>query len=216
MKRTSLVFDAPRVALCAAFCLTLALAQGARAQAGKDLSGEAAHYVATHEPLLSQTAEPSRRLYQLQHLAAAALTAGDEAKAVAFARDLMALGEQLKSRPGFGPGMYSDATHVGNLVLGHLALREGDADAARAHLLAAGRVPGSPVLNSFGPHFLLAKQLLEKGEREAVVEYFDLCAKFWQREDGRLERWKDAVRRGATPDFKYSRHGELTGWGHAR
>jgi hypothetical protein len=164
---------------------------------------------------MRQNAEPSSRLYQLQHLAAAALTAGDKAKAAAFARELMALGEELKSRPGFGPGLYGDAMHVGNLVLGHLALAEGDVGTAGEHLLAAGRVPGSPVLKSFGPHFLLAKQLIEKGEREKVVEYFDLCAKFWDREDGRLAKWKEAVRRGVMPDFGFSRHkGELTGWRH--
>lgn len=212
MKRTTLVFHAP----CLALCLALSLAQGARAQTGKDPGGAAARYVATHEPLLSQMTEPGGRLYKLQHLAAAALAAGDKAKAAAFARDLMALGEQLKTRPGFGDSLYSDATHVGNLVLGHLALEEGDVETAKAHLLAAGRVPGSSVLKSFGPHFLLAKQLLERGERETVIEYFDLCAKFWELDKGRLERWKDAVRRGAMPDFKYGRLRELTGWRHAQ
>lgn len=212
MKRTTLVFHAP----CMALCLALSLAQGARAQTSKETAGEAARYVAAHEPLLSKIEFPGGRLHQLQHLAAAALAAGDKVKAAAFARDLMVLGEQLKKTPGFGPGLYSDATHVGNLVLGHLALDEGDVGAAREHLLAAGRVPGSSVLISFGPHFLLAKQLLEKGERETVIEYFDLCAKFWRREDGRLERWKDAVRRGATPDFKFSRYRELTGWRHMK
>ena len=211
MKRTGLMSYAP----CLAFCLSLALAQGARAQLGHDPDGAAARYVATREPLMRQTDEPSSRLYKLQHLTAAALTAGDKAKAAALARELMASGEQLKSQPGFGPGMYSDATHVGNLVLGHLALSEGDVGSAKEHLLAAGRVPGSPVLKSFGPHFLLAKQLVEKGERETVIEYFDLCAKFWDREDGRLAKWKEAVRRGEMPDFGFSRHkGELTGWRH--
>jgi hypothetical protein len=212
MKRTTLVFNAP----CLALWLALCLAQGARAQAGQDPGGEAARYVATHEPLLSKAEYPGVRLHHLQHLAAAAFAAGDKAKAAAFARDLMALGEQLKKSPGFGPGLYTDATHVGNLVLGHLALEEGDVGAAKEHLLAAGRVPGSPVLVSFGPHFLLAKQLLERGERETVVEYFDLCAKFWQLEDGRLGRWKEAVRRGETPDFKFARYRELTGWRHMK
>ncbi len=212
MKRTTLVFHAP----CLALCLALSLAQGARAQTGTDPGGQAARYVATHEPLLGKIEFEGGRLHQLQHLAAAALTAGDRAKAVTFARELMALGEQLKKSPGFGPSLYTDATHVGNLVLGHLALEEGDVATAKAHLLAAGRVPGSSVLKSFGPHFLLAKQLLERGERETVIEYFDLCAKFWEREDGRLEGWKDAVRRGAAPNFGYSRYRELTGWRHAR
>lgn len=212
MKRTTFVFHAP----CLALCLALSLAQGARAQTGKDPGGEAARFVATHEPLLRQSAFAGERLHRVQHLAAAALAAGDKVKAAAFARELMALGEQLITQPGFGPGLYSDAMHVGNLVLGHLALEEGDVATAKVHLLAAGRVPGSSVLKSFGPHFLLAKQLLERGERETVVEYFDLCAKFWELEDGRLERWKDAARRGVMPDFKFGRLRELTGWRHVK
>ena len=48
----------------------------------------------------------------------------------------------------------------------------------------------------------LAKELLEKGEREVVLEYFDLCAKFWELErDKKLKKWKSQVEAGKTPDF---------------
>jgi hypothetical protein len=46
---------------------------------------------------------------------------------------------------------------------------------------------------------LLAKELLEKGEPDAVLEYFDLCARFWK--EGRLEVWARKVRPGEIPDF---------------
>ena len=76
----------------------------------------------------------------------------------------------------------------------------GDINGAKQHLIKAGQM-GSPHLNSFGPNMLLAKELLEKGEREAVIEYFELCAKFWQMKEDRLERWKSIVEQGGVPDF---------------
>jgi hypothetical protein len=220
VKRESRTFYAP----CAALCLALAIAQGAQArQAGQEsVAAAAVHFVAEQEPQVAQIAEPSRRLYLLQSLAGAALAAGDKAKAASLARDLMALGDELKSRPGFGADLYSDAMHVGNLVLGHLALEAGDVGQAKEHLLAAGRVPGSPALKSFGPHMLLAKQLIEKGEREAAVQYFDLCAMFWALERGRLAKWKEEVKRGGMPDWNeppdygLSVRKDLAPWRHWR
>jgi hypothetical protein len=66
-------------------------------------------------------------------------------------------------------------------------------------LLKAGATPGSPQLNSFGPNMALAKELLDKGEREAVLEYFTLCSKFWDRDE--LKEWMALVKDGVTPKF---------------
>jgi hypothetical protein len=48
---------------------------------------------------------------------------------------------------------------------------------------------------------LLAKSLLEKKENEAVLQYFELCAKFWKMENGKLSQWKTAVQNNEMPDF---------------
>ncbi len=50
----------------------------------------------------------------------------------------------------------------------------------KKYLIAAGKSPGSPQMDSFGPNMTLAKDLLEKGERDAVLEYFMRCRKFWK------------------------------------
>ena len=97
-----------------------------------------------------------------------------------------------------------DVRHQANLVLGRIALVEGDVDRAKEHLLAAGRVAGSPTLGSFGPSMVLARELIEVGEREAVLEYFELCSRFW--DSDRLGRWADLVRAGGTPDFGVNLH----------
>lgn len=56
-------------------------------------------------------------------------------------------------------------------------------------------------MNSFGPNMLLAKELLEKGERETVLEYFKLCGKFWDLGEEKLAEWSELVKQGKTPDF---------------
>lgn len=89
--------------------------------------------------------------------------------------------------------------HHGNLILGRIALLEDDIESARFHLLAAGKVSGSPQLDSFGPNMRLAAELLERGEREVVLEYFELCSNFWPREE--LKDWAALVRGGRKPDF---------------
>ena len=96
---------------------------------------------------------------------------------------------------------YGNAIHKGNLALGRLALREGKVDEAGKYLLLAGHTPGSPQLNTFGPNMSLAKELLERGERQKVLEYFELCAKFWKQDRGQLKIWSLQVKGGAEPAF---------------
>ena len=201
---------------CAALCLALALAQVAQARQGSDLKEAAVQYLAAHETQLRQTTDPYVRRRLLVYLAPAALSAGEAEKAAGYARELMALGDKLKSQPGFGPSNYGQSTHVGNLVLGRIALDAGDVVKAKEHLLAAGRVPGSPTLKSFGPDMRLAKELIEKGERDAAVEYFDLCAKFWENQRGILDQWKQVVRQGGVPNFGPNLRYVFDSWRSAR
>ena len=72
---------------------------------------------------------------------------------------------------------------------------------AAEYLLKAGATSGSPQLDSFGPNMSLAKELLEKDQREPVLLYFELCRKFWEMGGERLDRWTKEVNAGITPDF---------------
>lgn len=96
---------------------------------------------------------------------------------------------------------YGNAIHKGNLVLGRVALRNNDPDEAKRRLKLAGQTPGSPQLDSFGPNMILAKELLQVGETDAVLEYFKLCEKFWDLDNGSLQRWAAQVLQGEIPDF---------------
>jgi hypothetical protein len=48
---------------------------------------------------------------------------------------------------------------------------------------------------------IFAKELLEKGKRKSVMEYVDLCGKFWTNDDGKLGQCRSTVLAGNSPDF---------------
>ena len=110
----------------------------------------------------------------------------------------------LKARPSapYSPSgtFYANRIHHGNLVLGRIALREDNIKEAKSRLLAAGNIPGAFNLDTFGPNMMLAKELLEKGERDVVLEYFQLCSKFWNHH--RLDKWVALVQEGKIPNFR--------------
>jgi len=134
---------------------------------------------------------PPRDAAACQGFADAAWRAGDLPKAKRYATEMLATAHA-------GDG---NAIHDGHQILGLVALREGRIEDASGHLLASGRTPGSPQLGSFGPDMTLASELLAKGRREVVIEYLDLCEKFWKMSEGRIAEWKTAIRSGRVPDF---------------
>ena len=160
-------------------------ALGLSRKTGEEKRKAAKSSLAAYERALPLRKERSELL---PDAAKVAFEAGDLAKARAYAEEALA--------DAGGDGF---KVHHGHMVLGRIALRAGDVAKAREHLLAAGKVSGSPTLNSFGPNMLLAKELLEKGERQAVLQYFKLCASFWKRDE--LDTWATEVRAGKVPDF---------------
>lgn len=152
----------------------------------------AARALEQYERALALSASDERSTY-LASAAETALISGAVDKARLHANELLATAVP-------GQWDHGNALHHGNTVLGRLALRDGDLAAARRHLLASA-TEGSPQLDSFGPDMDLAKELLEKGERDAVLAYFDLCEKFWEMGKERLDDWRALVKAGRTPDF---------------
>jgi hypothetical protein len=133
--------------------------------------------------------------YLLIELARSAFEAGEIERARAWAVQLLSQGTTDKQDWNYG-----NAIHHGHIMLGRIALLSGNLAEAREQLIAAGETPGSPQLNSFGPNMVLAKELLEKGEREAVVHYFQLCANFWKNHS-ELDTWTATVKGGGIPNF---------------
>ena len=96
---------------------------------------------------------------------------------------------------------YGNKVHDGNNLLGRIALANGDVEEAKKRLLAAADTPGSPQLDSFGPNMQLASELLDAGEKQAVLDCFDRCEKFWDMGADRLKAWRKKVEKGRKPDF---------------
>ncbi len=113
-----------------------------------------------------------------------------------YATNLLTLAPKYR-----GDWNYGNAIQDGNLVLGRIALKEGRTEEAKQYLIEAGKSPGSPQMNSFGPNMSLAKDLLEKGEQDVVLQYFDLCRKFWEMGHDDLDQWSKDVKAGKVPDF---------------
>lgn len=105
---------------------------------------------------------------------------------------------------------YGNLIYAMHSLLGRIALREGDLAAAKRHLAESGKTPGSPQLNSFGPDLVLAGELLQRGERDAVLQHLDQIAVFWantednsrlaQDHQKKIETWKLMIRAGRIPD----------------
>ena len=150
---------------------------------------EAAAEVSTNKTLQHSTSAD---------FAVTAFDAGDYDKARRYAAALLQHG-QNKEGQSMDP---SGDLHHAHLVLGLLSLRAGDTAGAEGHLLAMGRVSGSPSLDTFGPNMRLAGELLKVGRPEVVLSYFDECAKFWRMDPGaELEQWRAQVKKGQIPNF---------------
>jgi RNA polymerase sigma factor (sigma-70 family) len=145
---------------------------------------------------LGRAKNETQRFEALGDAAKESFVAGKIGESRTYAMELMTLLPKYTSTTTAG-----DALQDVNLVLGRIAVREGNIAAAKNYLIAAGKSPGSPVMDSFGPNLTLAKDLLEKGERDTVLEYFMLCRKFWKNDCGKLDQWMQEVMAGKNPDF---------------
>ncbi len=145
---------------------------------------------------LSDAKTDEQRFYARSDAAKDSLAVGRTEDARGYATELLALLPQFK-----GDWNYGNAVQNGHVVLGRIAVAERRLDEAKQHLRAAGLSPGSPQMDTFGPDMTLASDLLEQGERDAVLDYFQMCRQFWKSNAGKLDEWRDAVNAGRTPDF---------------
>jgi len=91
---------------------------------------------------------------------------------------------------------YGDAIHEANIALGLAALADDDVTAAAEYLVRAGKTPGSPQLEYIGPDLDLARALLKRGERTAVLVYLTDCARLCERRADLVAGWRAAIERG--------------------
>ena len=145
---------------------------------------------------LSKATTEEKRFYALDGAAKLGFEVGKVEDARKYAQELQTLLPKFKTDWNYG-----NAVQDSNLVLGRIALSEGRVEDAKRYLLEAGKSPGSPQMDTFGPNMSLAKDMLEKGEHDTVLRYFELCRQFWKMDRGRLDAWRDEVKAGRIPNF---------------
>jgi len=155
-----------------------------------------AERLAEADAKLSGANSERERFYALAGAAKLSFEVHMNEKAETYAWELLDLAQSLERDWNYG-----NAIHDGNMVLGRLALVYGDPEEAKRRLLEAGKTPGSPQLNSFGPNMSLARDLLVAGEGEVVIEYLKQCLEFWELGRERLKNWIALVEGGRRPDF---------------
>lgn len=109
---------------------------------------------------------------------------------------------------------YEEAAHKGNIVLGRIALAENDIEKAKEHLLIAIRAPlrsESPWLSDIDLD--LARELLAKGEKDAILEYVRLYLSLREREKetyykseiSALKSWQEQIKAGKIPSLDFDK-----------
>jgi len=146
---------------------------------------------------LAKANDQYRRWLAMTDLALLEVEHGSLVNAEEYGRELLRIAPAYKDDWNYG-----NAIHKANLALGHVALRNGKLSEAKMFLIEAGKTPGSPQLNSFGPNMTLAKELFNRGEKEVVLQYFDECDRFWEMGHDDLRNWKALVKDGIEPDFR--------------
>jgi len=135
-----------------------------------------------------------QRFYDIDNLMNAAYKVGNLAKAKTLADEYLAMAAQYPCDWNYG-----NAIHDANAMLGLISLKAGNVDAATAYLLEAGKTPGSPQLDTFGPKLDLADALLKAGKVDAVKTYLNEIKSFWTMDNGNITRWLAAIDKGDRP-----------------
>jgi tetratricopeptide (TPR) repeat protein len=146
----------------------------------------------------AQAADPSAegKFQRLHYLAKSAFSAAQLEKASDYAEELL---QAAVARPKDRDT--GNSIHQGNIVLGRVALKQRHIKLANEYLLKAGHVSSTRQLSSFGPNMSLANELLKAGQKAVVLQYFELCYKFWDMGRDKLEEWTKQVKAGKTPQF---------------
>jgi hypothetical protein len=156
----------------------------------------------------NQAGRQDDTLQLLKDKAAVAMELDELELAKQTAEEMLTLNTDIKS------WNYGNVIHRANTILGRVALRRDDLEKAKQYLIQSGKTPGSPQLDSIGPSFMLARELLEKGQKETVLQYLDLIALFWANPEkarpyGKklakehvqlLSKWKQKIKDGKIPD----------------
>jgi hypothetical protein len=103
---------------------------------------------------------------------------------------------------------YGNAIYTGNLILSQAALDRNDVATAKHYLLEAVATPGPRNIDQNGLDTSVARILLQRGERDTVLEYFKRGRNLWPQGAQLITRWEGIIRAGRIPNFNNRGQGQ--------
>src|SRR5438093_6615597 len=155
---------------------------------GENIDNPGERAVEEYRRVLELTKNSAARAVLPGEMADAAFRLGDFPAAV----DLAKIYLKTADRP---------AVHRANTILGRVALRTGHVADAKQYLLDSADPGAAEDIALSGPTLMLAKELIEQGEREAVLRYLEICLKLWPRGENVLRLWIADIKNGRTPNL---------------
>ena len=155
---------------------------------GENIDDPAERSVEAYKRVLELTKGATARESLAGEMAQDAFKVGDFAAAAALAKIHL----QSQDRA---------ATQRANTILGRIALRSGDIPTAKQYLLDSAGPAAAKDISVSGPTLILAKELLDHGERDVVLEYLTRCVTLWPRGQDALQIWIGDIKRGSKPNF---------------
>ena len=138
--------------------------------------------------MLELTKNPAAREALPGEMADAAFRIGDFPAAVELAKIYLKSSDRL-------------AVQRANTILGRVALRTGRLADAKQYLLDSADPGAAKDIALSGPTLVLAKELIEQGERDVVLRYLEICLKLWPRGENILRIWIADIKTGRTPNL---------------
>lgn len=139
--------------------------------------------------------DSSQRIRLLPVLADLAVDVNDDEAAKTYATQAL----ELASKAGDQTLRVADVPeviHNANDVLGRVALHSGNVQQAKEYLLQAAATPCGGAMSKVGPQMRLAQALLDRGEREVVLQYLSQMRTCWKSGRATLDQWIAAIRSG--------------------
>ncbi len=145
------------------------------------------------EKTLHSMSAEKQKFYIIAGAANAAFETNELKKAKQYSLQLLAMAHKFEKDPYYGT-----AIHIGNIILGRIALKLSNIENAKSLLSKAAKAPTFPQIKIFGPNMSLALDLIEQGERKAVIEYLNSCKQIWK--ENIIDEWIKEIDRGRTPE----------------
>src|SRR5438105_8846682 len=98
-------------------------------------------------------------------------------------------------------GHSGDAIYTANLILSQTALDRNDLAASKRYLMEAAATTGAKSIEQNGLDTSVVRNLLQRGERDIVLEYLNRGRTLWPQGVQFITRWEGQIKAGRMPNF---------------